>query len=141
VRLEKAPKCFLSHFFSSHFFVDDFDFSKDSLVMIQAPKIELIANTPGPACRLLCRSSQTRYLYSIMKFSLAIITLSLGAVSAFGLSPTTSVTSTIRTNAAFTSRSKALVQPINLDGRMNTEFVSYSTSRSRTRLYCLNVVT
>jgi hypothetical protein len=70
-----------------------------------------------------------------MKFSAAILVLSFGAVSAFGLQPNTSAAASIRANAPFTTgrNNKAMVQPIGLDGkRMDTEFVSAS--------YCENIL-
>lgn len=61
-----------------------------------------------------------------MKFSAAILVLSFGAVSAFGLQPNTSAAASIRANAPFTGRNKAMVQPIGLDGkRIDAEFVSF----------------
>lgn len=64
-----------------------------------------------------------------MKFSVSIIVLSFGAVSAFGLQPNTSAAASIRSNVAFTGRNKAMVQPIGLDGkRMDAEFALRSSA-------------
>ena len=61
-----------------------------------------------------------------MKISSALVFLSLGAVSAFGLQPSPSATSTTRTRSPFGKPAKALVQPIGLDGQRlgGNEFVS-----------------
>lgn len=64
-----------------------------------------------------------------MKFSVSIIVLSFGAVSAFGLQPNTSAAASIRANAPFTGRNKAMVQPIGLDGkRIDAEFALKSSA-------------
>eukprot|EP00558_Chaetoceros_sp_UNC1202_P005318 CAMPEP_0197235786 /NCGR_PEP_ID=MMETSP1429-20130617/3114_1 /TAXON_ID=49237 /ORGANISM="Chaetoceros sp., Strain UNC1202" /LENGTH=389 /DNA_ID=CAMNT_0042694469 /DNA_START=33 /DNA_END=1202 /DNA_ORIENTATION=+ len=71
-----------------------------------------------------------------MKFtcSAAIIALSLGATSAFGLNPTKTATSTIR-STPFAARNKAMVQPINLDGqRMKNDFALSSGASSDSSL-------
>jgi hypothetical protein len=58
-----------------------------------------------------------------MKFSTAILALTFTAVAAFN--PTSSVTNAVRAKATFAPRNQALVQPINLDGRVsNDKFVS-----------------
>jgi hypothetical protein len=60
-----------------------------------------------------------------MKTSSAIVLLSLSAVSAFGLQPSTSATTGVRTNSLFGGSKQALVQPIGLDGRIaKNDFVS-----------------
>jgi len=50
-----------------------------------------------------------------MKISSALVLLSLGAVSAFGLKPSTSVANAVGSKAAFGG--KAMVQPIGVDGQ------------------------
>ena len=61
-----------------------------------------------------------------MKISSAIAFLSLGAVSAFGLKPSSPITNaaTVASKAAFGG--KAMVQPIGIDGQRlgNNDFVS-----------------
>lgn len=62
-----------------------------------------------------------------MKFSSAIIALTFTAVGAFN--PSTSLTNAVRSKAPFANKG-ALVQPINLDGRINNDqFVSYKSSQ------------
>jgi len=60
-----------------------------------------------------------------MKFTTAILALSFSAVAAFN--PTSSISNAVRAKASFGApRNQALVQPINLDGRVNNDnkFVS-----------------
>jgi len=61
-----------------------------------------------------------------MKIPSAILLLSLGAVSAFGLQASPSVGNAIRSRAGFANVNQALVQPIGLDGQRlgGNDFVS-----------------
>eukprot|EP00979_Chaetoceros_neogracilis_P017838 scaffold10291_cov293-Chaetoceros_neogracile.AAC.9 len=64
-----------------------------------------------------------------MKFSTAILALTFTAVAAFN--PTSSVTNAVRAKATFAPRNQALVQPINLDGRVsNDKFALQSEASS-----------
>lgn len=65
-----------------------------------------------------------------MKISSALLLLSLGAVSAFGLQTSSTTTNAIRAKAAFGGANKALVQPIGLDGQRlgNNDFALRSES-------------
>ena len=67
-----------------------------------------------------------------MKISSVIALLSLGAVSAFGLQPSTPITSGVQSKSAFGGRQNALVQPIGIDGQRlnNNDFVSSTKPQS-----------
>jgi len=54
-----------------------------------------------------------------MKFTSAILALTFSAVAAFN--PTSSISNAVRAKASFAPRNQALVQPINLDGRVNND--------------------
>jgi hypothetical protein len=66
---------------------------------------------------------RTKHQSNTMKLSSAVIALTFTAVGAFN--PATTLSSAVRAKAPFAPRESALVQPINLDGRVvNDKFVS-----------------